>query len=151
MNKRCPRCKTKAPYATVVCPECKLNYQKFEQATNKEAKKNIRAGEKEQVLMRNSRPSDVVWWKLLLMAIFLGWVGGHHYYVGRNKMGLFYTLTFVLYLTIFFIIKLVVTQFIFDVYSVLMLTWGFVVFMWIVDVAKICLNKFKIPVSRELE
>jgi len=151
MNKRCPRCGTKSAYATVICPNCSLNYQKFDQATNKVAKQKLKEGEKEQVLMRKGCPADVKWWKLLLMAIFLGFVGGHHYYVGRVKMGLFYSITLVVYMVVYGIAKLVGFSYVFmyDLYMIAMLMWGVVLLMWIIDVAKICLSHYKIPVSRE--
>ena len=96
LKKRCPRCNTKTESTTVVCPQCRLNYQKFEQATNSVAKQKIKEGEKHQVLMRTSRPADVKFWKLLLMGLLLGFMGGHHYYVGRYKMGIFYTVFFMI-------------------------------------------------------
>ena len=37
LNKKCPRCNTKVPIGTGVCPSCMLNFQKFNEATNKEA------------------------------------------------------------------------------------------------------------------
>ena len=36
-----------------------------------------------------------------------------------------------------------------QVFTLLVLGWGAVLVIWIIDLAKICLNKFKIPVSRE--
>jgi len=149
MNKRCPRCKTKTAYTTVICPGCQLNYQKFEQATNKEAKIQLKQGEKEQVLMRKGCPVDVKKWKLILLAVFLGFVGAHHYYVGRTKMGLFYTLSLVFYLLMYAVVAIISPIiYVVDLYYICMLTWGAVLFMWIIDVAKICVNHYKIPVSR---
>ena len=151
LKKRCPRCGTKVEYEMVHCPECKLNFQKFEQATNKVAKQKIRQGESSNVLMRTGRPADVKLWKLLLMAIFLGFMGGHHYYVGRYKMGIFYTIFFVvgvLNAALENILKNAPSTFAYELFSLLVLVWGAVGIMWIIDVAKICLNKFKIPVSR---
>ena len=70
-NKRCPRCKEKVPVELVSCPSCQLNFQKFESATNKDAKEAIAEGEKERVIMRMGRPSDVKLVPLLLLTIFL--------------------------------------------------------------------------------
>lgn len=149
-NKRCPRCNNKMPIELVVCPSCQLNFQKFESATNKEAKEAIKQGEKERVLMRKGIPRDISKWKLLLWAIFLGFTGAHHYYVGRYKMGVFYTVFFCVG-----IINAVLTTFIQDltgdlyqIFYLLVLVWGAVLALWIIDIAKICLNKFKVPVSR---
>ena len=150
LNKRCPRCNTKVPVGIMNCPNCQLKYDKFERATNKEAKEALKNGDKDQVIMRSGRPVDIKFWKLFLMALFLGFAGGHHYYVGRNKMGLFYTIFFVVGLTNAIVTTVVKTTFsgdLWQVFSFLVFIWGAVLAMWIIDLAKICLNKFKIPVS----
>ena len=152
LKKRCPRCKTKLESAIAICPECQLNFQKFEQATNAAAKQKIKQGEKDQVLIRKGRPSDVKFWKLLLMGLLLGFMGGHHYYVGRYKMGIFYTVFFMIGVAnavINTMVKTIQYSFMYEIFYLLVLTWGVVLFMWIIDVAKICLNTYKIPVSRE--
>ena len=149
LNKRCPRCNTKVAYTAMMCPSCQLNYNKFEMATNKEAKEAFRNKEKDQVLLRKGRPVDVKLWKLLLIAIFLGFAGGHHYYVGRVKMGMFYSIFFMVGLANA-ILNITIGRLsgnLWELFSLLVLVWGAVLAMWIVDVAKICLNKFKIPVS----
>lgn len=152
INKRCPRCNTKMPIAYKICPSCQLNFDKFELATNLEAKEAIRQGETDRVLMRKSRPIDVKFWKLFLVALFTGFMGGHLYYVGRKKQGIFYTIFFVIGVTNGLITSLTNTVMkggIWEIFTLLVLTWGAVIAMWIIDLAKICLNKFKIPVSRD--
>ncbi|MBR2970053.1 MAG: hypothetical protein IKC49_03260 [Clostridia bacterium] len=151
MNKRCPRCNAKAPAVARICPNCQLNYEKFDSATNREAKDAMRADESDRVLMRKGCPPDVKRWKLLLMAIFLGFMGGHYYYVGRNKMGLFFTSFFMVG-----VINGLLTTFLADyltgvwyqLFTILVLIWGIVIMFWMVDVIKIIFNHFKIPVSR---
>ena len=150
-NKRCPRCDSKLPIELIVCPECKLNFQKFESATNKEAKQALKEGEKDRVLMRNGRPSDVSFVKLLILTIFLGFMGAHYYYVGRYKKGIFFNVFFIIG-----IVNAILTTFLdvspsgdlYQVFYFLVLIWGLVIFLWIIDIAKVCTNKFKIPVSR---
>jgi len=150
-NKHCPRCKEKMPIEIVVCPNCQLNFQKFESATNAEAKVAIKQGENNKVLMRNSRPNDVSFVKLFLITIFLGFTGAHYYYVGRYKMGAFFSIFFAVG-----IINGILTALLdatpkgdlFQIFTLLVLVWGFVLMLWIIDIAKVCLNKFKIPVSR---
>ena len=135
----------------VVCPGCQLNYQKFETATNAEAKEAIKCGETEKVLMRKGRPSDVKFVSLLLITIFLGFAGGHYYYVGRYKMGAFFTIFFAVGIVNAIINSLVkekITGDLYQIFTLLVLIWGFVLMLWIIDIAKVCLNKFKIPVSR---
>lgn len=149
-NKRCPRCNFKVNKVAGVCPNCKLNYAKFDAATNFYAKQALREGDKERVLLRKGCPSDVSRAKLLLFTIFLGWCGGHLYYVGRYKMGLFYSafcLIGIVNAIISAYFKVSPTSDLMQVFYLLVLVWGAVLVMWIVDIAKVCFNKFKIPVS----
>ena len=139
------------PVEIVVCPSCQLNFQKFEKATNKEAKEAIAEGEKEKVLMRKGRPSDVKFVPLLLFTILLGFTGAHYYYVGRYKMGLFFSIFFAVGLVngiISSMFKEAPTGDLFQIFTLLVLVWGAVLVLWIVDIAKVCLNHFKIPVGR---
>ena len=151
-RKKCPRCQTKMAMELTSCPSCGLNYKKFYEATNAEAKQAIKEGRKDEVLMRVGYPVDVKKWVLILLTIFGGWFGLHYYYVGRNKMGLFFTSAFLVgaanaALTIFG--KTHFSGFVGELFYCLVLVWGAVIFMWIVDMAKVCFNKFKIPVSRD--
>lgn len=151
-SKRCPRCNEKVPIELVICPSCQLNFQKFETATNAEAKEAINQGEKERVLLRTGRPADVKFVTLLLLTIFLGFTGAHYYYVGRHKTGACFTAFFVIGLVNAIITSLVEINYANDLYQIftlLVLGWGVVLVLWIVDIAKVCMNKFKIPVSRE--
>lgn len=150
-NKRCPRCNARVPIESSVCSSCRLNFQKFNEATNKEAKKALKFGEKDRVLLRKGCPADVSRVKLTLLAVFLGFLGAHHYYVGRYKMGVFYSIFFVVGLVNAVLTKLIETTLsgnMYEIFTILVLVWGIVIFMWIIDLAKICLNKYKIPVSR---
>jgi peptidoglycan biosynthesis protein MviN/MurJ (putative lipid II flippase) len=88
---------------------------------------------------------------LLLIAIFLGFMGGHHYYVGRYKMGAFYPVFF----AVGIVNAILATMLdatpkgeVYQIFTLLVLIWGLVIMLWIIDLAKICVNKFKIPVSR---
>lgn len=150
-NKRCPRCNQKMPIEIVVCPSCQLNFQKFDSATNKDAKQAIRQGEKERVLMRKGRPSDVSFVKLLLITIFCGFTGAHYYYVGRYKMGAFFSIFFAVGIVnaiLTTLLKATPKGDLYQIFTLLVLVWGLVLVLWIIDIAKVCFNKFKIPVSR---
>ena len=150
-NKRCPRCETKMPIEIVVCPNCQLNFQKFDNATNAEAKQAIKQGENERVLMRKGRPSDVNFVRLLLITIFLGFTGAHYYVVGRYTMGAFFSIFFAVGIVnaiISTLLNATPTGDLYQVFTLLVLVWGFVIMLWIIDIAKVCLNSFKIPVSR---
>ena len=150
-RKKCPRCQAKMAAELSVCSDCQLNFKKFYEATNAEAKQAMREGRKDDVLLRVGCPSDVKKWALILITIFFGFFGMHYYYVGRNKMGIFFTLSFfvgVANAVIGSLITKTLTGFGWEIFSVLVLVWGAVIFMWIIDIAKVCFNHFKIPVSR---
>ena len=149
-NKRCPRCNFKVPSELAVCPKCQLNYQKFNLATNAEAKMAIRAGETDRVLYRKGYPSDVKKITLILLTIFLGFTGAHYYYVGRKGWGIFFSIFFVVglinaFISVYF--KTAPTGDLFQIFYLLVLVWGLVIFFWIIDIFKVCFNTFKIPVS----
>lgn len=139
------------PYELAVCPNCELNFGKFNQATNQDAKQALKEGRADDVLLRTGCPSDIKRWVLILLTIFGGFFGLHYYYVGRYKMGVFFSIACCVGI-INAIISVVVTTsptgFIWELFSLLVLVWGAVIFMWIIDMAKVCLNRFKIPVSR---
>ncbi len=152
MNKRCPRCNTKVPSEIIICPTCQLNYNKFALATNEEAKNALQQGEKDRVLLKKGYPNDVKKWKLILITIFLGFLGGHYYYVGRNGKGTLYTIFFIIG-----IMNAIITAIpgispsgdLWEVFSFLVLIWGLVIVMWLIDIIHVIFNKFKIPVSLE--
>ena len=111
----------------------------------------MREGRKDDVLLRVGYPADVKKWVLILITVFFGFFGMHYYYVGRNKIGIFFTIAFlvgVANVVIGSFIAKPLTGFFWEIFSVLVLVWGFVIFMWIIDMAKVCFNRFKIPVSR---
>jgi len=150
-NKRCPRCNSKMPNEMVICPGCQLNFNKFDSATNAEAKVAMRKGDKDNVLLRTGCPSDISRIKLILLTVFLGFTGAHYYYVGRNKMGLFFSI----FCGVGLINSIITTLLdatpsgeLYQIFTLCVLMWGFVILIWLVDIAKVCLNKFKIPVSR---
>ena len=131
-----------------------LNFQKFNGATNSAAKKAYQAGEKDQVILRVGLPTDISKTKLLLLTIFLGFIGAHYYYVGRKRMGLFFTSFFFVgilnaIISIFF--KNIVYTEAYQVFYMFVLTWGFVILLWMVDIFKVLLNRFKVPVSVEIQ
>ncbi len=149
-NKRCPRCNFKVDVGCKVCPSCRLNYDKLALATNGEAKKAMAEKDMDRVLYRTGYPSDIKKWKLLLIAIFLGFCGGHHFYTGRKNWGIFYFVFFVAAVTnmlILYLNKKIPSGDWYQIFYIFILIWAVVLTMWIVDVVKIILNRFKLPVS----
>ncbi len=149
-NKRCPRCNFKVPKEITICPNCQLKYQKFELATNGEAKEALKQGETDRVLYRKGCPNDVKKSVLVLLTIFLGFTGAHYYYVGRIKMGIFFSVFFcvgVINAIITTVLKLNLSGDWYQIFYLLVMVWGIAIFMWLIDIAKVCFNSFKIPVS----
>ena len=149
-NKHCPRCNFKMPKEIAVCPNCQLKFQKFELATNKEAKEAFRQGESDRVIFRKGYPNDVKKPILILLTVLLGFTGAHYYYVGRIKMGLFFSFFFcvgIINSILTSIIKINVEGDLYQLFYLLVLIWGIVILMWIADIVKVCFNTFKIPVS----
>ncbi|MBE7076578.1 MAG: TM2 domain-containing protein [Clostridiales bacterium] len=151
-NKRCPRCDFKMDKSLGVCPGCRLNFSKFNEATNEEGKHALKMGEKDRVIFRLGYPTDVKKWVMVLLCVFLGFTGAHYYYVGRKNMGLFFSLGFVVGILnagLMLSYSSARVGFWWDIFSILVLAWGVVLLIWIIDIAKIVFNRFKIPVSRE--
>ncbi|HIU06076.1 MAG TPA: TM2 domain-containing protein [Candidatus Onthoplasma faecigallinarum] len=106
--------------------------------------------ERERVLYRRGCPSDVSKVKLLLLTIFLGFTGAHHYYVGRTGKGIFYSIFFVIG-----VVNAILTTVLqstphgelWEIFTLLVLIWGVVIMMWLIDIADVILNRYKIPVS----
>ncbi len=149
-KKRCPRCNFKVDSSAGVCPRCRLNWQKFDNATNKEGAKALAEHDKDRVIFRKGCPSDVKKWKLLLITIFLGFCGAHHFYTGRKNWGIFYFVFFLVG-----VINAVVevslggtpTNDLYQIFYVLVLVWGVVIALWMIDIVKVIFNRYRIPVS----
>lgn len=141
------------PVQARVCPGCGLNYDKFEMATNRAGKAALKERRKDDIVMRKGCPTDVNKTKLLLLAVFLGFTGAHNYYVGRYGRGMFFTIFFlfgVANAVLTTLYKSALSGAFFEVLTILSLIWGVVLLTWLFDIINIVLNKYKIPVSLDL-
>lgn len=148
-NKRCPRCNTKMNKNIVICPTCQLNFDRFYEATNAKAKENMHS--KDKIIMRTGYPLDIKKWQMILLTILLGFTGAHYYFVGRYKMGIFFTTFFsvgVINTILTSAFNMTPTGSLWEVFNLMVLIWGLVILLWIFDIIKIIFNRFKIPVSR---
>lgn len=146
--KRCPRCNNKTPIHMPKCGVCSLNFERFNSATNAEAKSAFRMGEPERVLYTTQPPSDINKINVLLKCIFGGWFGLHHFAVGRYKLGGFYLVAFamcVTYLTL--ALTTTLSGLIFDIAFVCGVVWAISFILWLADIVKILCNWYKYPVS----
>ncbi|MFQ6773320.1 MAG: TM2 domain-containing protein [Clostridia bacterium] len=152
LTKKCPRCNMLLNIGAPSCPDCGLNFAKFANATNAEAKRAMRKGEKERVLNTSQRPSDVSKTKLLLSCIFGGLFGVHEFMLGRWLRGLFYCITTMLAFVLAWLQMYDFTSVAFEyITEIVYLVWVVILVIWIDSIFKIIFNKYKIPVSLPYE
>ena len=147
--KRCPRCNFKTLNSMARCGNCGLNFEKFNTATNAEAKSAFRMGEKERVLHTRKVPSDINKWKFWLICLFGGWFGLHYFNTGKKWRGAFQILGLTCaFVYSFFIIKFNLrTGYAGNFVLMCGIIWVASFIIWLSDIVSIPLNKFKYPVS----
>ena len=90
-TKICPRCGNKCLLAQEKCDDCGLLFSRLQYASNKAAKRKIAHFDSDFVICTKDYPSDLKWWKVLLMTIFTGLFGGH-FFSFRNMEERFFDL-----------------------------------------------------------
>lgn len=147
--KRCPRCNFKMNIALRKCGNCGLNYDKFEKATNTEAKSAFRMGEKERVLHTRFCPSDISKPIILSKCIFGGWFGLHYFDLGKKWKGLFQVLGLILAAVYAYCAGTlnIRSGYLGNLILVCGIIWMASFIIWMSDIFSIIFNKFKYPVS----
>ena len=142
-HKKCPRCGNKCLIAQERCEECDLVFSRMQYASNKEAKKKLRRFDRDFVIYTNQYPSDVSWWKLLLLTFLTGLVGGHYYYVGKYFKGGLMSAGFIylVFCTIFNAQMVEAME-----ATLAYLPIGILGFSWLVSLIFVCMKKFTVPV-----
>ncbi len=150
--KRCPRCDRKIPLQEPKCYNCGLIFARLNKATNKAAKKALRRGEKNKVIYDNVLPRDMKKWKLVLITLFLGFVGGHQYYVGKVWRGVYTTVSFIMIVTAAFLPDVWWNDYwLSGVLWLLIMPYSFAFLFWIVSVIQVIANKYRVPISIDEE
>ena len=146
-TKVCPRCGNKCLLAQEKCDDCGLLFSRLQYASNKAAKRKIAHFDSDFVIYTKDYPSDLKWWKVLLMTIFTGLFGGHYYYVGKFWKGALMTAGFVylIFCTIFNAQMVSALQ----TYGAY-LPISILGFSWIYSLSAVCIKKFKVPVIVEM-
>lgn len=149
--KTCPRCGMKMLESVPTCEECGLVFERLNFATNKDAKRKIKRGDRDYIIRTRKLPSDVKYWKLLLLVIFTGLMGGHNYYVGRYLRGAIFSILFVIT-----ILCCVLNSWIMAYYPQWMELIGALVIgpfglVWLYDVTLVIIKKFRVPIAIDLE
>lgn len=147
--KRCPRCNTKTFINLTRCGNCGLNYNKFNSATNAEAKSAFRMGEKNRVLYTKTVPSDISKPKMFFKCLLGGWFGLHYFSIGKIWRGIVQILGLVLayaysYGTLTFGITSGYLGYLLIIGG---MVWVYTFITWLSDCFAILFNKFKYPVS----
>ncbi len=145
----CPHCMSKMDRKSGVCTRCGFRESSLDGATNALAKKAKQNFREDEVVKVKKLPPDVSYKKLLLLALFTGFVGGHLYYVGRYKKAIFYSVCFALFIISFYL-------FIKEIYienallSMIMLFVRLISAVYVVDwffeMGRVIFRRFKVPV-----
>ncbi len=145
-TQKCPRCGGKALVNQYKCPDCGLVFAKLEMATNKEAAKRYKAKERDAIVFTKKVPSDLKRWKLILFGTLFSIVGGHYFYTRRWWWGLVYLLGFLFTCAVTFCATYYYASLktFVDVSSFFVGVYGL---CWIYELVRVCLGRFKIPVS----
>lgn len=148
-TQRCPRCGEKCLISQNTCPECGLIFARMENASNKDAVKRLKQGEKHNVLMSTKVPYDKKYWKLLLYSTVLGLFGVQYFYVHRWKMGLYMIFGFIVTLMFGTIFNgYAVTWWNGNVMNYLIAPYvGVYAIVWLNSIRQVVFRSFKIPVS----
>lgn len=147
----CPRCGLKSLAVAESCPECGLVFSRLDIATNADAKRKIRRGDRDFIIMTNKLPSDVSRIKLLLLTILAGLFGAHCFYVGRYwRGGLLLLNTIVLIMYVVFNAQLVAID---DgkLLAALTTIGGLIMLVWAFDVVWVILKRFKVPIAIDMQ
>ena len=147
--KRCPRCNAKTYINLKRCGNCGLNYEKFNTATNAEAKSAFRMGEKSRVLYSKTIPSDVSKPKTFIKCLLGGWFGLHYFSVGRIWRGLLQTIGVMFAFAYSYGAVMLNLRSGYLGYLLLIcgMVWVFTLVTWLSDCFAILFNRFKYPVS----
>ena len=149
----CPKCYAKIKPEHIKCPSCGFDLRLMEEATNKAAKKAKHSVYKDDVLYTTQTPPDIKRKKLILLSIFLGLFGAHHFYVGKILQGLYMLLSTVIGLSLSSVILaygiIDSNNVIYQIYQFALVFQGLAVIFWVIDMVKIFLRRYKIPVYRD--
>ena len=147
---RCPRCGAKV-ISKKFCTNCELVFDRLKYASNKEAKKNIKARNRDYVIYTDKFPSDLSKKKTVLLCVFLGFFGAHNIYVGKYIRGI---INFFAMLLAILATALPVSAFnaAYNIFlSICMPFVSVASVLWFFDLIGLVFGKFKVPISLKLD
>jgi len=152
-TKKCPRCGEKLISTANICPNCKLKFERLENLSNTIAKKELKLGNTQNVIMTTDRPKDINLKVFLPLMITLGWCGAHNLYVGKKKLGLFALISACVNLPVMLVSELLILygQYVYFInnilYSITTFFMAMVFLIWGYDLIMFILKRFKYPAS----
>ncbi len=158
---RCPKCGARIPHESPICFKCGTKLTQVREASFKAVKEAKKSYQPEKIVYSTIFPSDLSYKKTLLMCIFLGFFGGHYFYTQRLTRGII-SLVFGLFFFACILIPGFIVGFKYD-FTLIMQTFyagtalnalfvvacigGAVLLgLWILDIIKLSIKKFKVPV-----
>ena len=151
MFKDCPRCGIRCLATADTCQECGLIFARMEIATNADAKKKIKRGDKDYIIKTSQLPGDVSFAKLLTICACLGIFGGHCYYVGKYKQGIIQTICVSIILLFGIFNNWIYANGLGEAMEVVSIILGFSMMLWPIDLVLILMKKFKVPVAIDID
>ncbi|MBR5226737.1 MAG: TM2 domain-containing protein [Clostridia bacterium] len=145
--KKCPRCGEKTFINARACDGCKLVFARMEFASNKQAKRELKAGNKEAVIKTNQYPKDYNRWKTLIICFVGGLFGAHNIYLGRYFKGFFSLCAMLVLCGLILAVPSSTLAVLFAKW--MFIPYGILAIMWLSDIMLIALGKYKIPVALE--
>lgn len=149
-TRTCPRCGEVCLLNQTKCPDCGLIFARLQFVTNKEGKSAVRKREKERVLYITQPTYDMSKWTALVLCFLFGYAGGHCYYLGRYRRGIF--LSVCMAFAAFVLLPLNESVF-YGTWWYQIIFYTFAPFgactliFWVLDFVNILFEKFKFPVA----
>ena len=154
---RCPKCGSRIPRGSPICFKCGTKLTQIQEASFQAVKQARADYEYDKIVLSSTFPKDLSYVKTLLMCIFLGFFGGHYFYVKRYTPAIIY-LVCTLYFLVFITLPGIYTGFAKDTplylpdptlnffLTIACIVGALMVFFWISDIIKIATKRFKVPV-----
>lgn len=146
---KCPRCGAKV-VSTKFCTNCELIFDRLKYASNKEAKKNLKARNKDYVIYTNVFPSDLSKKKTILLCVFLGFFGVHNFYVGKIFRGIYNLLAMIVAILAVVIPTSAFNMVYNTILSICMPFIAISMLLWLIDIITLFTNRFKVPISLKI-
>ena len=156
---RCPNCGARIKLKYGICPTCHTKVSDIKEASFSLVRKMRKEYQPERVVYTTIFPKDLSFKSTLLFCIFLGWAGGHAYYVQRYFKASMHTLLSLMFLFFMvpcaWLLKYGTAGFLTPMAAFLLQTnliilpsvcGAIAVIIWFSDIVKLLTRHFEVPV-----